>query len=215
MRDELLKRVRDYQRRMASKVINYNILEDVRYVCGVDVAYGADKAYAYAVIIDLKSKENVCKSYYVCRVYIPYISTYLFLREGAPMINALKRLGSRYDYDVIMVDGNGMLHPRLFGLACYIGLIMDKPTIGVSKSLLHGCIVDNDNVILNGMVVGKVLRLKNRSIYVSIGNKLSLDTAVDIVRASCYPSMHEASYPLPLLLADIYANALRISQAQS
>ncbi len=213
MKGELLKRVRDYQIRMASKVIKDDILNDSnkRYVCGVDVAYRADKAYASSVIVDL-SKEEVCISNSICRVYIPYISTYLFLREGAPMINALNGLHARYD--VIMVDGNGMLHPRLFGLACYIGLIMDKPTIGVSKSLLHGCVVDDDNnVMLNGMVVGKALRLKNKNVYVSIGNKVSLDTAVDIVKTSCYPSVQEALYPLPLLLADRYANALRISQA--
>jgi len=212
---ELLKRVRDYQSKMSCRVVKYDTLTDIRYVCGVDVAYDKyDTAYAVAVVVDLNSKEEVDKAYSICKVYVPYISTYLFLREGAPMLRVLRRLAS--SYDIILIDGNGILHPRYFGVACYIGMLMDKPSIGVSKSLLCGHIIDDD-VVLDGIIIGKVLRLRNKSIYVSIGNKVSLDTAVSIVKALSYPTRYMQELPLPLplplLLAHRYASALRRSQA--
>ena len=211
---ELLARIREYQSRMSKRVVKHDMLSDIRYVCGVDSAY-SDRVYTVAVIVDIDRKEEVYREQYTCKVRVPYISTYLFLREAAPILQVLRRLCD-HRYDIILVDGNGILHPRLFGIACYIGLLVDKPTIGVSKSLLCGDIVD-EYVVMHGEVVGKVLRVsikkKNKNIYVSIGHKVSLDTASSIVKRLLIKDDRELGAPLPLMLADRYANELRRSLA--
>ncbi len=210
---ELLARIREYQSRMSKRVVRYDMVSDVRYVCGVDSAY-SDRVYTVAVIVDIDSKEEVYREQYICNIGVPYISTYLFLREAAPILQVLRRLCD-HRYDIILVDGNGILHPRLFGIACYIGLLVDKPTIGASKSLLCGDIVD-ESIVMHGEVVGKVLRVstkKNKSIYVSIGHKVSLDTASSIVKRLLIKDGEELGAPLPLMLADRYANELRRSLA--
>ena len=216
IKKELLARIREYQSRMAKRVVRYDMVSDVRYVCGVDSAYSGG-AYTVAVIVDIDSKKEVYREQYISKVSVPYMSTYLFLREAAPILQALRRLCD-HRYDIILVDGNGILHPRLFGIACYIGLLVDKPTIGVSKSLLCGDIVD-ESIVMHGEVVGKALRLstknksKNKSIYVSIGHKISLDTASSIVKRLLIKDGKELGAPLPLMLADRYANELRRSLA--
>jgi len=212
IKKELLARIREYQSRMSKRVVRYDMVNDVRYVCGVDSAY-SDGVYTVAVIVDIDSNEEVYMEQYISKVSIPYMSTYLFLREAAPILQVLRRLCD-HRYDIILVDGNGILHPRLFGIACYIGLLVDKPTIGVSKSLLCGDIVD-ESIVMHGEVVGKVLstKNKNKSIYISIGHKISLDTASSIVKRLLIKDGENLGAPLPLMLADRYANELRRSLA--
>ncbi|GBC73624.1 Endonuclease V [archaeon HR04] len=212
-------------------------------------------AFAAAVMVDRLDGKIVYESNSISRVYIPYIPGLLFLREGAPMLSALRSLiehvygrsctGCR-DECIVIVDGNGMLHPRLFGLACYIGILIDIPTVGVSKSLLCGTIISKSSdgsVILNGREVARVVEYNGKRIYVSIGHKISLDSAESIVRSlisygeevgagvsarararkskpisssssSSSPSSSPSiPLPEPLRLAHNAANALRRSQA--
>ncbi|MEM0364023.1 MAG: endonuclease V [Candidatus Nitrosocaldus sp.] len=236
--------IKRYQSRMACKVVVDDVVdvERIRYAVGVDVAYKDDIAFAASVMVDGLDGRIVHESNSISRVYIPYIPGLLFLREGAPMLNVLRSLikhvygRSRCIHDcVIMVDGNGMLHPRLFGLACYIGILIDIPTVGVSKSLLCGTIVSKSrdgSVMLNGREVARVVEYNGKRIYVSIGHKISLDSAESIVRSliHCHHYHHVSgtraerarakksaplSIPLPepLRLAHLAANALRRSQA--
>ncbi len=242
---EHLELVKRYQSRMANNVVAYDVTDvrSIRYAVGVDVAYKGDTAFAVAVMVDMLNYSIVGKHSSISKVYIPYMPGLLFLREGAPMLRALmgliKSIGSRVGECIILVDGNGMLHPRLFGLACYIGIIIDKPTIGVSKSLLCGTIHHRNGysaIMLNGREVARVIRYNNRRIYVSIGHKIGLDSAESIVRSLIYCRVGESSSisiststsasassythtqrsilePEPLRLAHNAANSLRRSQA--
>lgn len=216
---------------MASRVITHDSIdEDVRYVVGVDVAYMHDTAFAAAVMFDRAKRRAVHESYSTCRVYIPYIPGLLFLREAAPMLMAIRELDEWIscsecnDHYLLLIDGNGMLHPRLFGLASYIGLMTDSPAIGVSKSLLCGEVSKGSGmVMLNGREVGRVIEYNGKRIYVSIGHKISLDTAERIVRSLITRRSASALgsgsgsvsgvMPEPLRLAHNAASALRRSQA--
>ncbi|MCS6768229.1 MAG: endonuclease V [Candidatus Nitrosocaldus sp.] len=239
IRAEHIERVKAYQSAMASRIVSHDAMDvnSVRYVVGVDVAYSADVAFAAAVMMDTLDGRIVHVSNGICRVHIPYIPGLLFLREAAPMLSALGRLdrsthaGGRCHYPyMVIVDGNGMLHPRFFGLACYIGLLVDRPTIGVSKSLLCGR-VSGGKVTIGDREVGRVVECygSRRRVYVSIGHKISLDSAERVVRSlisagrgspspspsrSRSRSRSRSMLPEPLGLAHDAANALRRSQAR-
>lgn len=85
------------------------------------------------------------------------------------------------DFDLLLIDGNGILHPRRFGLASHVGVLLNKPTIGVAKSLLMGK-VKNGFVYDGSEIVGAELRLNGKPIYVSPGHLIDLKTSIEIVR---------------------------------
>lgn len=189
-----------YQLTMAKKVIKHDVInKKIEYICGADVSYRNDKAFACAIVMD-KNFDVIDSAYSISKVEHPYVPGLLFLRESEPILDALKKL--EHDYDVLMIDGHGVLHPRRFGLACYVGMQTDKPTIGIGKSLLCGT-VKNNTVLLNGKVAGHILKKNKRPIYVSIGHKISLKTAVKLVK-----EVSKYRIPEPLRLADINSHKM-------
>ena len=110
-----------------------------------------------------------------------HISQWLFIsREGKPLLKTLRLL--KNSYDVLLIDGQGNLHPRKFGLACYIDIILDKPTIGVAKNLLCGLTLENNYIEQDKEILGQKVRRNNKNdIYISIGHKISLETSVNII----------------------------------
>jgi deoxyribonuclease V len=95
----------------------------------------------------------------------------------------------------LLVDGHGQLHPRRCGLACFVGVTLDTPAIGVAKSLLCGR-VKGEDIELGGQMLG---RLVNERLYVSVGHRISLGTAADIVKRLV---AEKSRIPEPLRLAD-------------
>ncbi|MEM3064864.1 MAG: endonuclease V [Candidatus Nitrosotenuis sp.] len=185
------------QERLACKVVAKDSFESIKTICGVDVSYKNNVAFASAVIVD--------KTFHVIeRVDLkkvttsPYVPGLLFLREAPPVLAALGSL--KNNYDLLMVDGHGQLHPRRCGLACHLGLALDKPTIGVAKNLLCGKI-KNESVLLDGEILGAVIRTK-KPVFASIGHKISLKTAASIVAET---TRHGQWLPEPLRLADLYS----------
>jgi len=186
------------QKKLALQVITKNILpKKIKRVCGVDVSYRNDFAYCSAVILDknnlnvIESKNSKLKS---TEKYIPGL---FMLKESKPILHILKKLEK--SFDILLVDGNGQLHPRQCGLACYIGLKLDKPVIGVAKSLLCGKVRSDSKVVYKGKVLGYEIKQNKKKIYVSIGHKINLKTAVKIVKEL---SVNGNWYPEPLRLAD-------------
>jgi deoxyribonuclease V len=116
----------------------------------------------------------------------------LSFREAPAVLEALRLLQN--DPDLIFVDGQGIAHPRRVGIASHIGVLVDRPTIGCAKSLLcgqHEAVADSvgsySYVIDNGEIIGAALRTKAgvKPIYVSIGHKIDLETAIQIVLSCC------------------------------
>ena len=188
------------QQRMAKKVVKHDVIDQqkIKHICGVDVSYRGNRACSCAVVVERKSLAIVDSTCNESRVENPYIPGLLFLREAEPVLAALEKL---HDYDLLMIDGHGLLHPRRFGIACYIGVKVNKPTIGVGKSLLCGNVVErNDSqiVLLDGKKLSMVLKTNSKPIYVSVGHKISLRTAAKIVK-----EVTKYRIPEPLRLADI------------
>lgn len=188
------------QESLSKKVISKDPPLNIATIAGVDVAYKEGIARASSVILENNTLQLLEYKILESQVTEPYIPGLLMLRESLPILSVLKLLEGHFD--VLLVDGNGRLHPRKCGLACSIGITLDKPVIGVAKSLLCGREKD-DNVILDGEILGKIIeKQKGKKIFVSVGNKISLDTATYLVKSLI---REDQWIPEPLRLADLYS----------
>jgi deoxyribonuclease V len=157
---------------------------DGQKVIGVDVSYDNDIAFGCAIELDIVNRSVTKRETHRSKCEFPYIPGHFYLREG-PIVKELLR---KFEKNIVLIDGNGILHPRRFGLASYVGVILNIPTIGVAKSLLLGDIGDREEdyafVTDDKEVIGAAVWLgsKKKPVYVSIGHKVSLTTAIAIVR---------------------------------
>lgn len=184
--DQPLKRLRERQRRLRSRVKMPRGDVEARHVAGLDVAYRGEHAFAAAVVFDIRSGEVSDTLVREDDAAFPYVPTYLAFRELpliAPLIDRLP------DDTVLMYDGNGVLHPEGMGIATHAGVVFGIPTIGVAKSLLCGSLGEPRGsgevpVVLHGRVAG--FELKNsghaKPIYVSVGHGISLRQSLAIAK---------------------------------
>jgi deoxyribonuclease V len=176
------------QHELASRVIREGDLpeEAVRLIAGADVAF--DKPHGRAVgaitVVAYPSLEPVERVTVEVPVTFPYVPGLLSFRETPVVLEAFERLTTRPD--LLMVDGHGLAHPRRFGYACHLGLLLDLPTIGVAKSRLIGAAGtvagprgSRADLMDGGEVIGSVLRTRQgvRSVYVSVGHSIGLAAA--------------------------------------
>jgi deoxyribonuclease V len=145
--------------------------EDIKTVCGVDVSYRGRRAVAAAVLWSVPERKTVEVSVHNGRPPFPYISGLLFMRE-APLMNvAIKGLSGKPD--IILVDGHGIAHPRRAGLAVFLGLVLDTPTLGVAKSRLVGEVGEVEDrfapLNLDGSTVGFLIESAGRRFFISPG----------------------------------------------
>ena len=189
----------ELQREIAKKVIAEDTLhKEIEYICGIDVSYKKNIAYCSAAIIKKNTLELIESVDSKSVVRHPYISGLFILRESMPILTTLKSLKNHFD--LLLIDGHGLLHPRKCGLATYIGVLIDKPTIGVAKSLLCGSIMEDQSVEYYGTVLGFTIKKEGKKqIYVSVGHKISLTTAIQIIKKI---TKKEEWIPEPLRIAD-------------
>ncbi len=193
------------QNEMAKKVISEHTQnKEIIYICGVDVAYRNNIAYCSAVLMNKNTMEIKESVNLTLNVKHPYVPSFLMLRESEVIINILKPLKNRFD--LLLVDGHGVLHPRKCGLASYIGILIDRPTIGVAKRILCGTVRANHFIDIDGVISGfKMIKEKRKPIYISVGHKINLINAIIIIEQLVRP---KERIPEPLRLADINSKAL-------
>jgi deoxyribonuclease V len=181
---------RAMQERLRRRVVETDELAPLRRIAGVDVHVEPARglAFAAAVLLDASSLELVESAMAVRPVTFPYVPGYLSFREAPAALAALRLLAE--PPDLLLCDGQGRAHPRRFGLACHIGVLADLPTIGVAKSRLIGRHDEpgpgrGDTAPLEdkGELIGAVLRTRRgvRPLWISVGHKVSLATAVALV----------------------------------
>ena len=176
------------QLRLSKQTIHEDTLsETVNQIAGVDVAYAKGMSIGAVVVLDFLSLSQVESQVVRLGTRFPYIPTLLSFREVPPAYSAIKKLRTRPD--VFLVDGQGFAHPYRLGFASHLGLVIDRPAIGVAKGLLcgkvepageHGWSPLKDR----GEIVGAKVVTKPgaKPIYVSVGHRISLKRAIDIVR---------------------------------
>ena len=212
-RSHNLQELRNVQMEIATRVIQRDFLErPIQRVTGFDVAYENDEAVVAAVTVDYETlvvKEEKTSTEHVS---FPYIATFLSFREGPLIIKLASKLS--LEPDILMVNAHGVAHPFFCGCACYVGVSVNKPTIGVAGSKLCG---DYDAepgkegewtpIIYNARTVGAVLlsRQGSKPIFVSVGHMMTLGSAVKTVNHF----VTEHRFPEPLRLAHVLANRVR------
>lgn len=183
---------RRFQNEFRSQVVQTDQFEAIETVAGVDIGLKDNKALASVVVLNLSDLEVIDGVVAESRVTFPYIPGFLSFREIPPLLVAFAHLYTAPD--LVIVDGQGIAHPRRFGLASHLGLILNIPTIGCAKSRLCGryeepnadkgaytYIYDKDETI------GIALRTRTNVsvVYVSVGHKISLDSARKMTMSCC------------------------------
>jgi deoxyribonuclease V len=196
--------LRRMQAHVARRVSESGELRGVESVGAVDVSYQGDRAFAAAIrcdVDDLIPEESVESE---LRVDFPYVPTYLAFRELPSVEAVMRRLHRRPD--VLFIDGHGRLHPSLAGLACFAGVRLDIPTIGVAKHPLVGKPLHSKRTESGAVPIeyGGEIRgyawtppRSSRPAYVSVGHRISLEGALALVQQTT-----RTNYPEPLRIAD-------------
>ena len=186
----------------------------VRIVAGADVSYEkrGGTFFAGVVAMDTVTFEVIEEAHHVARVSFPYIPGLLSFREGPVLLAAFEKLGVRPE--AVIFDGQGIAHPRGFGLAAHMGLLLGVPTVGSAKSRLVGEHEDigperssRAPLIYHERTVGYVVRTKERAkpVFVSPGHLICPEAAVGLVLACT--GRHRI--PEPVRRAHLLVNRLR------
>lgn len=208
---------RDLQAELASRVVIGPELDlgSVGYVAGADVSTQGDMAYATVVVLDLPGLSVVEVKGFEAPLSFPYVPGLLSFRELPSLLGAFELVET--PVDAVIADAQGLAHPRRMGLASHLGLFVDVPTVGCAKSLLVGGFEEPGtakgsatDLVHRGEVVGKVVRTRGgvSPVYVSVGNRIDLESAVDLVLA-CSPK-----YRLPETTRQAHNAANRLRRGE-
>lgn len=179
-----LKTLREEQIKLSKQLKLTDDFDNIETVAGIDVAYPEgefDKACGACIVMDCHTKEILEEKTVMMNTSFPFISTYFAYREFPIVHELMSHLSIQPS--VLLLDGNGILHPYRCGFACHAGLVLDLPTIGVAKTLLYG-LVNGNHVYIDNEPRGYTLT-SNRAttpLYVSPGHRISLQTSVEIVK---------------------------------
>lgn len=169
-------------------VIRWDTLpKRIRYVAGIDVAYSGEFSVGAVAVLDYDSLGLVESKTAKVITMFPYIPTLLSFREIPPAVAAVRKLDLQPD--VFLVDGQGIMHPYRLGFASHLGIVLNKPTIGVAKKLLIGTVQQPDKddvafIVDGGEAVGAMLSTKKgeKPLYISIGHMVSLERAIEVTK---------------------------------
>jgi len=202
------------QKELRGRVQLRPLARAARTVAGADISFdlGSETVYAGVVVLALPGLELVEEAGVTSRARFPYVPGLLSFREAPALLEAWAQL--RCEPDVVMLDGQGIAHPRRIGIASHLGLFLQRPTLGCAKSRLVGRFVepgpergDRSPMLDRGEQVGVALRSKRRTqpIYVSPGHLLDMEGAVELALA-CGGGYR---VPEPTRRAHLFVNALR------
>ena len=182
------------QTKLSARVIRISRIkrDDIVKVAGVDTAYRKGTAYAAVVVMNLSGLKILEEAVAAKPVRFPYVPGLFSFREGPVILEALDKLKTAPD--LLMLDGQGVAHPRRFGIASHIGLMTDIPAIGCAKSRLVGDYKEPPltrggiSYLTDGSeTIGTVVRTRPgvKPIFVSIGHLMDLNDSIQIVLKSC------------------------------
>ena len=205
------------QLNLRNKVKVTALQDSVHLVAGTAVAFDPsyDTIHAAIVILRYPGMELVEQYGISEEIRFPYVSGLLAFREGPPLMHLVRKI--KHQPDVILFHAHGQAHPRRFGLASHLGVLLDMPAIGVSTRILVGHHEELDTVkghqapiIYEGQNIGIALRTKNnvKPVYVSVGHKTDLSSAIDITMG-CITRYRR---PEPLRMAQLAVNVQKGGQ---
>ncbi len=200
-----LEELRNIQDEIAKKVIlQDDFSTPLEYIGGIDTAYINDIAVTACIILEWPSLQLLEQKIVEVEVKFPYISTYFVFREGPPILKVLSKINRKPN--LLLINSQGILHPRFAGCASHIGVITEIPTIGVAQKALLGTWASEPTIVKDWVpiyygdkIVGAYFLSQkgNKPIFISPGHRISLETAVEIVKNS----ITKNRMPEPLHLA--------------
>ena len=203
------------QKELSLRVVQTPDPKPVSTIAGADIAICVKekKLVCGIILFSYPELEEIERVWTVSDEMFPYVPGLLGFREAPCVMRTFGKLRGRCD--MIMIDGHGLAHPRGFGLACHVGVLLNIPAIGVAKKCLYGTFVEpglkkGERAFIMGKeseVVGAVLRTRDgvKPVFVSIGNRTDLDTAV-MIALECSRGLR---IPEPTRLADKYVASLK------
>jgi deoxyribonuclease V len=202
------------QRELADRVDTRTPLAKCDLIAGADISYNRFSPIFYAVVLVLRTSDwsLVEKQEVVRESPFPYIPGLLSFREAPALLEAFAKVESQPD--AVMIDGQGLAHPRRMGIACHVGLFLDVPTIGCAKSLLTGRYKEPGKkrgslapLKIKDEVIGTVVRTRDKvkPVFVSVGHKIDQASAVRVV----LDSARGYRIPEPTRQAHLHVNELR------
>ena len=203
------------QNELSQRVVRTSASKTIRTIAGADIAICVKekKLVCGIILFSYPELEEIERVWTVSDEEFPYVPGLLGFREAPCVIRTFGELRERCD--MIMIDGHGLAHPRGFGLACHVGVLLDIPAIGVAKKCLYGTFVEpglnkGERALMrgeDGEVVGVALRTRDgvKPVFVSVGNRTELDTAV-VIALECSRGLR---IPEPTRLADKYVASLK------
>ncbi len=206
-------RAREIQLSLAKRVVTENRVVDAHLVAGVDISAPDAQGIARGAVVVLRYPELSMVEAKVAegRVAFPYVAGLLSFRESPLILAAFEEL--RDIPDLVLIDGQGIAHPRRLGLASHVGLFLDLPTIGCAKSILcgeHAPVGEeagsHAELFDDGELIGAALRTKSgvKPLYVSVGHRIDLASALRWVTNCC----RGYRLPEPIRLAHLAAGEM-------
>jgi deoxyribonuclease V len=208
---------REIQLSLAKKVVTEDGVVNPRIIAGIDISAPDAQGVARGAVVVLRYPEfsTVEVKLVEGKITFPYIPGLLSFRESPLILAACEKLTNTPD--LVLIDGQGIAHPRRFGLASHVGLLLDLPTIGCAKSILCGQhqpvgeeAGSHAELFDNGELIGAALRTKSgvKPIYVSVGHKIDLASALQWVMKCC----RGYRLPEPTRLAHLAAGGMSTSE---
>jgi len=170
------------QLKLAKKISIKDDFNNIQLIAGIDKSFiKNNKIITSIVIFDIENKKIIEKKHIIKELDIPYLPNYLAYREMPGILECYETLENKPD--LLIIGANGILHPRLIGMASHIGLILDIPSIGITNKKLCGEIKEN-KVYLNDKVIGSTIITKEHAnpLFVSPGHKITLRTSIKFVK---------------------------------
>jgi deoxyribonuclease V len=199
------------QKELRARIVDRDDFSQIEAIAGVDISTAGNLARAAVVVLSYPGLQPMEQCSATRPIQFPYVPGLLAFREVPAILDALEKL--RLEPDLIMADAQGLAHPRRFGLASHLGMVLDKPTIGCAKSRLCGEHAEPGEKAGNwallteaGEVIGAAVRTKDatNAVYVSVGHRVSLESAIQTVLKCC----RKYRIPEPTRLADRAASGV-------
>ena len=203
------------QNELSQKVVQTADPGPIYTIAGADIAICVKekKLVCGMILFSYPELEEIERVWTVSDEVFPYVPGLLGFREAPCIISTFGKLRERCD--MIMVDGHGLAHPRGFGLACHVGVLLDIPAIGVAKKCLYGTFAEpglnkGERTLMRGRdgeIIGAALRTRDgvKPVFISVGNRTDLNTAI-MIALECSQGLR---IPEPTRLADKYVASLK------
>ncbi|WP_192822022.1 deoxyribonuclease V [Rufibacter sp. LB8] len=209
---QLVRTLTEQQEILRQQVILQKPDFHLNYLAGCDSSFIGENILSVFVVLKFPELELVEKVWHYAPVEVPYIPGFLAFRESPNLVKAYGKL--QHTPDLIMVDGHGIAHPRRLGIASQLGVLLNKPTMGVAKKVLTGKYEEPSlekgsitPLTQKGEHIGNVLRTKDKvlPVFVSPGHLMDLETATAIALQTAV----KHKLPEPTRLADHYAEVFK------